>query len=492
MRRTNRPVRLVTLLFALGAALIASRSTASVPAWADLDPNVRSAALGGAAAALPTGSDSAALNPAFLGFLEGGEFSLMHNTWLGDSYLEHAALGGSFPHGFGGAVLYDLAELGSVQGTEAGSNGNVYETTLYHPHVTRFGGGLGKHWNAFGLGTSLQGLWESGFGVRQSYLLWSAGFSYFPEKSPVSAGFYMQGASGGGEISDGKWLEYHPALSLNLGKARSSSFLGTVEGSFGGNDPKGSLKTGAEYAYLSRYFLRCGYHWFNDGADMAGSRGFTAGLGWKTATTVIDYAYTSMGTLGVCNQISLKILFHTKNAATPAKPASSPVPTTVPTPMPTTAPTLAPTTEPTTVPTTVTPVFSPTVVPRPPQGSSSTAKKPEAAKTLPEGMRDLYERGVEAFKARKNEAAIGYLTKAVAVKDPKVKDFYYAEAYSTLGLIYQYRIKTVGHRETARKYYRKALAIDPSTASAKQGLKLLGPGENGAGQKHPGTAVSPQ
>jgi tetratricopeptide (TPR) repeat protein len=99
---------------------------------------------------------------------------------------------------------------------------------------------------------------------------------------------------------------------------------------------------------------------------------------------------------------------------------------------------------------------------------------------------------VEAFKARKNEAAIGYLTKAVAVKDPKVKDFYYAEAYSTLGLIYQYRIKTVGHRETARKYYRKALAIDPSTASAKQGLKLLGPGENGAGQKHPGTAVSPQ
>jgi hypothetical protein len=196
-------LRRASLLLGLGAGLIPSISVGSIPAWADLNPDVRSAALGGASAAIPMGSDSVALNPAFLGFLEGGELQLMHNSWLSDANLEHAAFGGSLTHGFGGALIFNLANLGSVQGTDVGSDGRVYEAGQYKPHVTRFGAGLGKHWDAFGLGASLQQLSESGFGDSLSYLLWSAGFSIFSEKSPVFAGFYMQGASGGHEISDG-------------------------------------------------------------------------------------------------------------------------------------------------------------------------------------------------------------------------------------------------------------------------------------------------
>ena len=88
-------------------------------------------------------------------------------------------------------------------------------------------------------------------------------------------------------------------------------------------------------------------------------------------------------------------------------------------------------------------------------------------------MMDFYQKGVTAFKAGQNEKAAVYLKKAVAIKDPKVKYYYYAEAYATLGMIYHYRVKTAGHLDQARQYYREALKIDPATAAAKKNLRLL-------------------
>jgi tetratricopeptide (TPR) repeat protein len=90
-------------------------------------------------------------------------------------------------------------------------------------------------------------------------------------------------------------------------------------------------------------------------------------------------------------------------------------------------------------------------------------------------MLDLYEKGIEAYKAQHFEGAITNLKEALEIKDAKVEYWYYAEANAMLGVIYHFHKKTVGHLETARKYYKAALKIDPDTATAKKGLQQLGP-----------------
>jgi hypothetical protein len=88
-------------------------------------------------------------------------------------------------------------------------------------------------------------------------------------------------------------------------------------------------------------------------------------------------------------------------------------------------------------------------------------------------MLDLYEKGIEAYKANRFESGILYLKAALEIKDAKVEYWYYAEANAMLGVLYHYHKTSVGHLETARKYYRAALKIDRDTATAQKGLKAL-------------------
>jgi tetratricopeptide (TPR) repeat protein len=88
-------------------------------------------------------------------------------------------------------------------------------------------------------------------------------------------------------------------------------------------------------------------------------------------------------------------------------------------------------------------------------------------------MLDLYEKGIEEYKTNRFEMAIVHLKGALAIKDAKVEYWYYAEANAMLGVLYHYHKTIPGHLETARKYYRTALTIDPATATAKKGLKAL-------------------
>lgn len=92
-----------------------------------------------------------------------------------------------------------------------------------------------------------------------------------------------------------------------------------------------------------------------------------------------------------------------------------------------------------------------------------------------ERMLDLYERGIEDYKARRFPEAVAHLKAALTLRDAKVEYWYYAEANAMLGAIYHYHIRTPDHLTLARKYYRAALAIDKDTATAKKGLKALGP-----------------
>lgn len=81
------------------------------------------------------------------------------------------------------------------------------------------------------------------------------------------------------------------------------------------------------------------------------------------------------------------------------------------------------------------------------------------------GMRELYEAGIENYKAKDFDGAIDYLKQALAVKDPKVPDYYYAEANAMLAAIYKFDRPD---NALAHQYCDAALKIDPATLTAKK------------------------
>jgi TPR repeat protein len=100
---------------------------------------------------------------------------------------------------------------------------------------------------------------------------------------------------------------------------------------------------------------------------------------------------------------------------------------------------------------------------------------PSATETSPvlSKMRKYYRLGVKAFEQRRYTAAVADLQLSLTYQDPTIPSFYYAEADATLGVIYQFHRKTPGHLKLAKKYYKKALKIDPETKAAKHYLPTL-------------------
>ena len=431
-------------------------------AWLKIDPNVRSAALGGCGVAVDLDPDAAALNPALLSWLPGPEVGLMHNQWFDDVKLEHFSFGLPLPHDFGAAILFDYADFGNVQGTRVGSDGYVYPSGLYQPHGVRIGGGLGKHWGPLGFGAAVHGTFENGFGVNQSGVLLGTGFEFQSPQEPLSAGLYAQVSSGKASTGSRK-LEVRPAIAAHLWDGLHSYLLGTTEGAFGGENADGSVKFGFEYAYLSKYFARCGYRWYDDSSKLGGGRGFTVGLGWRNDSWSLDYALTTLGFLGMGHQFSLQAFFaKTLKKAIPSSGPSKPGKQKMPA-APAQTDSTAVGDDDTLIPA---PVVPENAVPTPTPVTDDSALSPE------DGMMVWYQKGISAYKGKNYALAAQCLEKAVRKDDPKVKDFYYAEAYSTLGSLYQ-RHMDVSRPDKAREYYLKALQIDPDTESAQKGLKQL-------------------
>jgi tetratricopeptide (TPR) repeat protein len=85
-----------------------------------------------------------------------------------------------------------------------------------------------------------------------------------------------------------------------------------------------------------------------------------------------------------------------------------------------------------------------------------------------------YRAGMKAFYAHQNKTAIKNFKNAIAVNDPFVQKYYYAESNAMLGVIYQFHLPNfTGHNKLAVTYYKRALKIDPMTKSAKKYLKML-------------------
>jgi tetratricopeptide (TPR) repeat protein len=123
---------------------------------------------------------------------------------------------------------------------------------------------------------------------------------------------------------------------------------------------------------------------------------------------------------------------------------------------------------PTATPTLVLSQAGPSPTPGPPSA------QPTASPVVVTGtvkMKDIYEAGIQSYRAKDYEKAIRYLKQAIAHQDPYTPKYYYAEANAMLGVIYQYWFRVGEHKDLACGYYQAALAIDPATKTAKAHLK---------------------
>lgn len=86
----------------------------------------------------------------------------------------------------------------------------------------------------------------------------------------------------------------------------------------------------------------------------------------------------------------------------------------------------------------------------------------------------FYKIGMDAFLAGNYPLALKALKKSLTLKEKHKHPYKYAETYATIGVIYQFHAhKVKDHDKKALIYYKKALAIDPTTKSAKHYYKKL-------------------
>jgi TPR repeat protein len=88
-------------------------------------------------------------------------------------------------------------------------------------------------------------------------------------------------------------------------------------------------------------------------------------------------------------------------------------------------------------------------------------------------MREHYRKGASLFMARKYEEAVPELSAATMIVDPYVWKYWYAEAYSLLGVIFEFHRSDPDHNLKAVLFYRLALKNDPKTFTARYFLKRL-------------------
>jgi len=139
-------------------------------------------------------------------------------------------------------------------------------------------------------------------------------------------------------------------------------------------------------------------------------------------------------------------------------------------------------------PTTQAPVMAPTNTPIPEQDSQAEptptsvpeqdyepvpTKVPETH--LAHGvlkMKDIYEAGIKYYKKKDYEKAIRYLKRAVKYKQDRfTPKYYFAEAYATLGLTYEFYYPVPKHKKIAYWYYASALKYEKNNKTALKHIR---------------------
>ena len=294
-------------------------------------------------------------------------------------------------------------------------------------------------------------------------------------------------------------FEWNPSYFASLGLSyEQTGFYGSPSFSAGTLNLEGKFFVAAFIRDMSPYFSAgAGINMFTPKTGWPGSLGLKIGFGdkvpfigptlldigfnyhWMTDPGAFQYADLHMGVgfafditpppaeASASTQPEAAPFSKAKSAPLAAQVTSSPVVTVSATSTP--GMMVGTTTATATVTSTSTP-STPTITPTPEPTLTAVQAKAVISK-----MKKYYHLGVTAFQAHNYKASIANFNVCVGIHESVVPSFYYAEAYSTLGVIYEFHKTTKGHLDAARNYYQMALDIDPQTATAKKYLAKLGP-----------------
>jgi hypothetical protein len=296
----------IGLFFCAGGAAFAQDTYAvgnQAAPWLTLPTSAKAAAMGGASMALDGDVSTLTINPAGLADLDGQQVSLMHDVYVQDTSLEHAAYGLGLGAAGGAAVAVDYMNYGSIQGYAADGT----QTGTLTPWGMAVAAGYGLGLGPFSAGATLKVVSEalngdsnsalgcdlgvewkqgrnSGFSAGAALRNWGTALdqSNLPTTVQVGAGYRVPA-----------WAEQE-SLSLALDYSAPTADIDAQ-----------ALSVGAEYSGNDLWALRAGYQF--EGND--GQSGLSLGAGLKYRIATLDYAFVDEGVLGDANEISLGVKF---------------------------------------------------------------------------------------------------------------------------------------------------------------------------------------
>jgi hypothetical protein len=431
----------------------------------NLPDGAKAAALGGAFSAWADDTSAIYWNPAGMVWLPKIQVETAFNQWFQDSFFQDISLVWPEDWGaLGGRISYiNLGTIGirDDSGTPTGA--------VVSPEDWGGTFAIAGRLNNLSVGLAVKAYTEilstyygyGGLGIDMGALYKLGGLG-------LAAGLRNIGIVTGYTYP----TEGYTGISLGLGGKNLSLHLAS-DATF--TDGGVIAHHGLEIGYQQTVFLRAGYQWLPQPLPSEDEAGLSGGVGIDLGDFRIDYAMTSYGNLGLTNQVALSYQFvipasnpdqeddedarvsnngegggargdeddDRVSGASRGDEENAPVK-----PIPTAAPSVRS-----------------NQLPPPPPGVSEN----EPALT----MRAAYHIGIEAYKARDFKKSAQYLKKALTLPSGEADKVFLGEANSMLGIIYQYYLKFPGSLDYARRYYRAALAIDPTNSTAQKHLPQL-------------------
>jgi len=234
-----------------------------------------------------------------------------------------------------------------------------------------------------------------------------------------------------------------------------------------GNELKAGLGSRIQFAYPFFLDFSAGSNWVDSGLQYLIFKG---GLSVSFDLPKVEPIPTRMPTVGISpvmtvSPVGTLVDLMSTPSATPTL-TSTPTVTLVVTNTPTVTATYTSTSALTSTPTIILTATSTLTM-------TSTPGITDTPSPIQSRVKMHYKAGMKAFEARHYLTAIAEFKKALAIQDPTVQSYFYAESNAMLGVIYQFDSTKKGHNALAVEFYKKALKVDPATASAKKYLKML-------------------
>lgn len=272
--------------------------------WLKMPNNARTAAMGEVQAGLPSDVNALTQNPAWLSALGNQQFSFMHNSWIQDTAVEHAAYGLKVLEGSGAAVSLDYVNLGSINKFDV-SSGVPVSSGSFTPTALNVGLGWGQSLGqGFSAGVGGKYLSQNFDGSAASAMAADLGLAWKQEEeSGFSAGAAVQNL--GGQLSGSSLpLAERFGLGYHYSAGQNELSGGGEVAVFNADSQAMAVSVGGEYWYDASVAVRAGYKSVNRGT-LPGLSGLSLGAGARIKGLEIDYAFTTLGELGNGNLISL-------------------------------------------------------------------------------------------------------------------------------------------------------------------------------------------